>query len=83
MKNQIRVARSATDTILLLIIILDNQKFVERDVQIMLFPVGLWPLDFSEGNWMFLLCIITKVVFFLTEQSIFPINIVHFEILFA
>lgn len=46
-----RVPHSAIHISLLLIIILDNQKFVEReDVWIMLFLVGLWPLDFSEGN---------------------------------
>lgn len=37
-----RVVHSGTEATLLLIIIVDNQKFVEReDVWIMLFPVGL------------------------------------------
>lgn len=59
-----RVAHSAIDTTLLLIIILDGQKFVGReDAWIMLFPVGLWPLDFSKGNWMSLLFIITTGFF--------------------
>lgn len=41
-KNQMKVARSAIEATLLLIIILDNEKFVEReDVWIMLFPVCL------------------------------------------
>lgn len=41
-KNQMKVAHSAIEATLLLIIILDNQKFVEReDVWIMLFPVCL------------------------------------------
>lgn len=39
-KNQMKVAHSAIEATLLLIIIPDNQKFVEReDVWIMLFPV--------------------------------------------
>lgn len=59
-----RLPHSAIHTSLLHIIILDNQKFVERDdVWIMLFSVGLWPLDFSEGNWMPLVFIITKDFF--------------------
>lgn len=66
-----------------LIIILDNQKFVEReDVWIMLFPAGLWPLDFSEKNWMSLLFIITTNIS-LGEQSVCPVNTIQFGILFA
>lgn len=74
-----RVPHSAIHTSLLLIITLDNQKLVEReDVWIMLFLVGLWPLDFSEGNQMPLVFIITKE-FFLTQQSVFPVNTLQLE----
>ena len=82
-KNQMKVAHSAIEATLSLVIILDNQKFVEReDVWIMLFPVCLWPLDFSKGNWLSLLFIITTNIS-LGEQSVFPVNTVQFGILFA
>lgn len=66
-----------------LIIIPDNQKFVRReDLRIMLFPVGLWSLDFCEGNWRCLLFMITTNIS-LGRQSAFLKNTVQFRIVFA
>ena len=76
MNNHMTAVHSAIEAALSLVIILDNQKFAEReDVWIMLFPAGLWSLNFREGNWMSLLFIRTTDNS-LGEQSVFPVNTV-------